>query len=70
MASILNSEELKEIREELWKHIAALKFRLAELAEERRRRAEERKLADLDDDEDRIYKTLKTYIWKWAKLIR
>ena len=34
IASILNSEELKEIREELRKHIAALKFRLAELAEE------------------------------------
>jgi len=69
IASILNSEELKEIWEELRKHIAALKFRLAELAEEWRRRAEERKLADLDDDDDRIYKTLKTYIWKRAKLI-
>ena len=41
MASILNAEELKQIREELRKHIEALKFRLAELAEERRRRAEE-----------------------------
>lgn len=65
----MNSEELKQIREELRKHIAALKFKLAEMAEERRRRAEEWKLADLDDDEDWIYKTLKTYIWKRAKLI-
>ena len=33
LASILNAEELWEIREELRKHIDALKFKLAEVAE-------------------------------------